>query len=374
MLYPAFFAYAPAPVHSLLHSLFELLFTGAERDLSAGSRAALTRTSADRWRRALDVLAPHKVHPLLTYRLAASGLLDGVPRESRERLVALQAEVRARNTGLLITLASVLRAATARGESVLLLKGILFADSYYPDPSTRPMGDLDLVAVPGRDEALFALLAEAGFRPSLHHVEQAHSTTFLNREGVFCDAHRSLPLFASEPWSEIARPITLRRVRGMHALELEPNAMIAHLASHMTTHAADLGFVLLWIVDLALVLRRAGGALDPQRIRRLAGSADAWALLLRIVRLLEAVGEPMPRQLTRLARVVPPLSLGAVLRARRMVPWGLPAPLGWARLVAHQLGIHRSERPVPAPADLVLWPVDALASLVAPPLGRVSRH
>ena len=370
---PALFAYAPAPVNPLLHPLFELLFTG-ERNLSAASLAALTRASAERWTHALDVLAPHKVHPLLTYRLSAMGLLDGVPREPRERLVALHAEVRARNTGLLITLASVLRAAAARGESLLLLKGILFADSYYPDPSTRPMSDLDLVAVPGRDEALFALLEEAGFRPSLHHVVQAHSVTFLNREGVFCDAHRSLPLFANQPWSELACPIALQRVRGMRALALEPNAMIAHLAAHMATHAPDLGFVLLWIVDLALVLRRAGQALDAQRIRRLVGSARAWALLLRIVRLLESVGEVLPRQLTRPARVVPPLSLGAVLRARRMVPWGLPAPLGWARLAAHRLGIHRSERPAPAPLDLVLWPADALASLVAPPLGRVSRR
>ena len=374
MLSPALFAYARAPVHSLLHSLFELLFTGAERALSVASRATLTRASAERCTHALDVLAPHKVHPLLSYRLAAAGLLDGVPREARERLVALHSEVRARNTGLFITLASVLRAVTARGESVLLLKGILFADTYYPDPSTRPMSDLDLVAVPGRDEALFALLAEAGFRPSLHHVVQAHSITFLNREGVFCDAHRSLPLFAREPWSEISCPITLQRVRGMRALALEPNAMVAHLAAHMATHAPDLGLVLLWIVDLALVLRRAGQQLDARRIRHLVGGAAAWALLLRLVRLLESVGEPMPRQLARPARVMPPLTLGAVLRSRRIVPWGLPAPLGWARLAAHQLGIHRSERPVPDPFDLVLWPVDTLATLVAPPLGRASRR
>jgi hypothetical protein len=268
----------------------------------------------------------------------------------------------------------VLRTVAARGESVLLLKGILFADSYYPDFATRPMSELELVAVPGRDEALFAVLHDLGFRPSLHHVVQDHSVTFLNREGVFCDAHRGLPLFAREPWSEITQPITLKRVRGVHALALEPNAMIAHLASHLATHAPDLGLVLLWILDLAFVLRRAGDQIDARRIRKLVGSPNAWALLLRLVHLLESLGESLPGALTWPARFVPPLTLTAVLRSRRLVPWGLPAPVGWARLAAHRLGIHRSERPEPQSADLVLWPLDALATFIAPPLGRVLRR
>ncbi|MET0341623.1 MAG: nucleotidyltransferase family protein [Polyangiales bacterium] len=357
----------------LTQPLFELLLSGPDRPPTSASaqHEAIARAGADRWARALDALAPHKVFPLLTHRLSASGLLDGVPAASRERLVALHTEVRGRNTTLLLTLANVLRATRAKNEQVLLLKGILFADSYYPDPSTRPMSDLDLVAQPGRDEVLFEILGEAGFRPSLHHVVQAHSVTFLNKEGVFCDAHRTLPLFAREPWSQIARPVTLKRVRGVQALALEPNAMIAHLAAHMAVHAPDLGFVLLWIIDLAFALRHAGLELDARRIHRLCGSPTAWALFLRIVGLLERAGERLPLELTRAARLLPPLTLGAVLRARRLVPWGLPAPLGWARLVAHQLGIHRSERPEPQGSDLVLWPLDKLATFVAPPLGRV---
>ncbi len=366
------FAYARARVQSLVDALFQLMLTSAEGGLASGTRRAVAESGPASWLGALDVLAPHKVFPLIAYRLREHGLHATVPEEARARLAEMHEQVRARNALLMITLARVLRAASQRGEAPVLLKGILFADSYYPDFSTRPMSDLDLLAAPGRDEALFALLAELGFRPSFHHAVQRHSITFMNRAGVFCDAHRRLPMFDGEPWQAITYEIALQRIRGVRARVLEPNAMLAHLAAHMHGHAPELGPVLLWIVDLAFLLRRSAPELELTRVRRLMGSDHAWALLLRLVRLLEQAGEPMPAALARAARPVPALSLAALLRQRRITPWGLPAPLGWVRLLAHQLGLHHSDRPVPRLPDLVLWPVDELAARVAPPLARAA--
>lgn len=350
------------------------MLAGRARPPDTAVRTAIASADAARWAEALDELTPHKVFPLLAHRLGEEGLLAGLPAEARERLVSFHHEVRARNMLLLLTLAGLLRRAQAAGESVLLLKGILFADSYYPDPSTRPMSDIDLVAAPGRADALFGVMSEAGFRPSLHHVVQTHSITFMNREGVFCDAHRGMPMFEGEPWSGIVREVGLAKVHGVRALALEPNAMVAHVTVHMAEHARELGFVLLWILDLAQVLRKHAGELDAARIRRLMNSEEAWVLLLRIVRLFARAGEPVPPELARLARGVPPLSLGTALRQRRIVPWGLPSPLGWARLAAHQLGLHRAERPPPRAEDLVLWPLDALTARVAPSIARVTRR
>jgi hypothetical protein len=359
-------------VQTLTESLFALLLVTPERGPTPAARKALEQASPESFAQALDALAPHKVFPLLSYQLGQLGLLDKLPEEARARLEEVHDDVRARNGLLLLTLARILRMVAARGESVLLLKGILFADSYYPDFSTRPMSDIDLLAVRGRDDALFALLEEAGFRPSLHHTVQEHSITFMNRDGVFCDAHRTLPMFVSEPWHRIRAEAELSRVRGVKVLALEPNAMVAHLVAHMHGHAPDLGFVLLWIVDLAFVLRRFAGQLDLARIRKLAGSEGAWALFLRIVRLLEHHGEPIEGTLSHAARTLPPLTVAGALRQRRITPWGLPAPLGWLRLFAHQVGLHHSERPVPCLPDLVLWPLDELSKAMAPPLSRVS--
>lgn len=347
------------------------MLTPSEGPLSAQLRRELTRPPAPLWERALDVLAPHKVFPLLAHQLGTFDLLDAIPESARARLVELHTEVRVRNSLLLLTTARLLQAFGAAGESALLLKGILLADTYYPHFSARPMSDIDLVAVRGRDEALFALLSDAGFRPSFHHIVQDHSLTFMNREGVFCDAHRTLPMFDHEPWHRIVREVDLTHIRGVRALALEPNAMIAHLAAHMHGHAREIGLVLLWVLDLAFVLRRSSGELDAARIHKLIGDHAAWALLLRLLRLLALAGQPVPIAFLHAARGLPVLTLASLLRQRRITPWGLPAPLGWARLAAHRLRLHRSDRPEPSLPDLLLWPYDELAACVSPPIARV---
>jgi hypothetical protein len=343
----------------------------SEQNLAAGTHAIIIRSSEAQWQRTLDALELHKVLPLLSHRLSALGLGERIPPAAWQRIRDTHEEVRTRNTLFLLTLARLLHLAQQRGETLLLLKGVLFADSYYPDFSTRPMGDIDLVAARGHDDVLVKLLGDAGFRPSLHHTVQEHSVTFMNREGVFCDAHRTLPLFVSEPWHRIVRDVELKRVRGVRALALEPNAMVAHLAVHMYGHEREIGFVMLWLIDLALVLERFALELDPRRVRKLVGNQAAWALLLRMMRLLEGAGGPVLPAFSGPMRTVPPLTLSAVLRQRRITPWGLPKPLGWARLAAHELGLHRSDRPMPNLADLVLWPLDELSAYVAPRSARV---
>ncbi|MET0283333.1 MAG: nucleotidyltransferase family protein [Polyangiales bacterium] len=357
----------------LLEALFSLLLTTRERGLAPRARAVLAQASEEDWQRAVALLTPHKVFPLLSYQLRSFDLLDALPASAQAALREMHDDVRNRNALLMLTLARVLRLLGARGETVLLLKGILFADSFYPDFSTRPMSDIDLLAVRGRDEEMFSILVDAGFRPSFHHAVQEHGITFMNREGVFLDAHRTLPLFAGQPWHRIRRETELTRVRGVSVFALEPNAMVAHLVVHMQGHSPELGFVLLWIVDLALVLRKYAGELDLHRIRKLIGSEEGWALFLRLARLIQSAGEPIPKALAKAARTVPPLSVSMALRQRRIHPWGLPGAAGWARLLAHQLGLHRSEnRPTPEPADLLLWPLDRLSERMAPPLARVA--
>lgn len=348
------------------------MLTPDGRALDVAIARALRSASEEEWLAALELLAPHKVFALLAHQLTAFALWAQVPASARERLSAFHAEARTRNMLLLLTTARLLRMVEARGQSALLLKGILFADAYYPDVSTRPMSDIDLVAVRDQHEALYAILAEAGFRPSFHHMVQEHSVTFMNREGVFCDAHRTLPMFEAEPWSRLVRPIELRRVRGVHALALEPNAMVAHLAAHMHGHAREIGLVLLWVVDLAFVVRAAAGELDAGRVYRLLADDAAWALLLRLLKLIESAGGVIPPSFSALTRTLPPLTVAAVLRQRRITPWGLPAPLGWARLVAHRLRLHRSDRPEPSLHDLLLWPYDELAACVSPPIARMA--
>lgn len=348
-------------VEPLIDSLFRALLARPDVGLSSEHRRVLSDSPGDRWQGALEALSPHKVFPLLSHQLGALGVLDAVPEGSRERLLRTHREVRVLNTMHLLAAASILRNAGLAGEPLLLLKGLVLADGYYPDPSTRPMGDIDLVARPGRAETMFEAIRAAGFRPAEGHVIQEDAETFENAQGLTCDAHRTLRMFEGHAFESITAAATLRRLRGLSALVLEPNAMLAHLVVHMEGHIEDLGFVLLWLLDIAFVLRRVGEQLDLSRVRVLLGNEARFVLLSRVLGMLERAGEPLPRALAGSARV-PPLSLGFVLRRRRLVPWGLPAPRGWARLLLHHLAVKPVDhRPVPRLMDLVLWPYDALS-------------
>jgi hypothetical protein len=321
---------------------------------------------------ALRALAPHKVGPLLRYQLAQAGLLDAIPSAARARLDEVHAEVQRLNRMLFLCAAQALRAAERRDASPCLLKGLLFADSYYPDPATRPMGDMDLVAPPGRSRALHEALEEVGFARVLDHVVQDHAVAFLNAQGVACDAHAYLEMFPDADWARITRPWSLRRLRGVTARALEPHTLFSHLALHMHGHSRELGLVLLWLLDIAFVLRRHGAEIDVLAVRAQIQEPAAWALLLRVLGLLSQHGEPLPAPWGPHVRKVPPLSLGAVLRARRVTPWGLPGPLGWARLCAHGLSLRDySHRAAPELLDLCLLPFDLLQEQVSPHLVRL---
>lgn len=288
-----------------------------------------------------------------------------------ERLATAEREVRTVNTLLFVTAASVLRAVQARDAPPLVLKGLLFADSYYPHPATRPMSDIDLVAAPGQQAPLFEALAGLGFQRSTEHTPSPDGVTFVDARGLICDAHTRLRIFDGIPWSQLTQPRALVKLHGVTVLALAPNAMLAHLAVHMHGHLREIGLVLLWLLDIAFVLRRHAAELDVQSVRALCRSDAAFCLLLRTLKLLERHGERLPQAWARRASGLLPLTLPAVLRQRRITPWGIPRPKGFMRVLAHRAALRRYERfPLPHASDLLLWPLDELSLRAAPHLVR----
>ena len=55
-----------------------------------------------------------------------------------------------------------------RGISFIPLKGYLLCRSYYPDPATRPMSDIDILVAPSEWEAAGAALGHIGYEPEFH--------------------------------------------------------------------------------------------------------------------------------------------------------------------------------------------------------------
>jgi hypothetical protein len=324
--------------------------------------------------RLLDDLEPHKVYPLLAHRLSEHGQLALLPPEVRARLLTVQREVLKLNGLLFLAAARLLQTAQALGTEPLVLKGLLFADSYYPELATRPMGDIDLVAAPGQAELLHLALARVGFERVLDHVEQDHAVAFANAQGVSCDAHAYLEMYPDAAWEGITRPTSLRRVRGVTVRALEPNVMVGHLMLHMHGHLRELGLVLSWLLDLVFVLRRHGSELDPGALRGWIEDDEAWAFFLRVLGLLERHGETLPVNLISLgadAQRLPSPTLASVFRARRTTPWGLPGVYGYLRLLAHHLALRDyGSRQTPAVTDLCWLPFDQISTHLSTRVAR----
>lgn len=358
-------------MQSLNQSLFTTLLATPATGLAPVHRARLEAASEQELTAALDALLPHKVAPLLCYQLKQLGLLERLPTLVQERLEQAGRATQGTNMLLVLSAATILRAKQQLGEPPLLLKGILLADSYYPELYTRPMSDIDLVAAPGHFEALRTLLESMGFQRDPDAIDGEHSVTYLDGRGVICDAHARIQEFVGFDWSELSRPCELQRFRGVSAQTLTPEAMLAHLSLHMYGHRPEIGLVLLWLIDIAFVLRRHGHELSLPRVRALCRNDGAFALLLRTLGLLERHGEVLPAQLSSQARGALPLTLGSILRQRRFTPWGLPGARGLLRVIAHRLSLKHYDRfPEPHASDFLLWPIDELCARVSPLLVR----
>jgi hypothetical protein len=364
---------------NLLATLFELLL--AKPDVALDPALALAMEpllqGGPELAAAVELLAPHRVLPLLDHQLSAFGFAGAVAPGVRDRLGKVHGEVRELNRLLFLSATLILRAAEQRCIRPVVLKGLLFADSYYPEFDTRPMGDIDLVSAPGESQALHAALAQAGFVRVVDHVLQDHAIAFENRDGVSCDAHSYLEMYPDADWATVTREASLRRVRGLKVRILEPNRMVAHLVEHMHGHTRDVGLVLLWLLDVAFVLRRHADELDADAMQAALTTPGARVLAWRIFGLLERHGQRLPRGLAPLAariQGVPALSLESVMRARRTTPWGLPSPIGLLRVLAHRLDLRDyTHRAAPLMSDLWRLPCDIFATRIATEIARY-RH
>ena len=348
---------------SLNEVLFRLLVLDDAPDGAAESHRRLSQFTPRRLAQGIEALEPHKVFPLLAHRLAQTGTSELLPSELGAELQRSFTEARRLNGMLMLSLANILRAASALEVQPVLLKGALFADSYYPDVATRPMGDIDLLAAPNQAARLYEALARAGFSRSPTHVVQAHAVAFENTQGVACDAHAYLEMYPYASWSELAEQVTLRRLRGVKACALKPNVMLAHLIEHMHGHLPELGVAMLWLLDIVFVLRRHRAEITAAGLRPYLVEPGAFALFLRVLGLLLKLGETLPEGLQELAPQiarVPALTLEETLRLRRTRPWGLPRPIGFARLVARRVGLRDYPwRALPTASDLLCLPLDA---------------
>lgn len=187
--------------------------------------------------------------PLLFYNLRHDGLLDHVPAASRECLSAeYYASVR-RHLLFEAELEPVLVALRQRGITPVLLKGIVLAETTYPDTGLRPMADVDLLVQHSDLDNVAAVLHPLGFRGAdgsetvgdffngeLSFAKGAHQETLtleFHQDLVHSwNFTAPLALDTARFWQR-ARPLV---IAGQPVKQLALEDMLLHLCLHRAMH------------------------------------------------------------------------------------------------------------------------------------------
>ena len=170
------------------------------------------------WELLWETIRLNDVAPLVHSRLQALGLLNRIPAEVRNPLEKRHLEITERNRHRLIQTTELFRRFHAAGVSVIVLKGVLFAETIYHDIGYKKMNDLDLL-VPFRDvEKVKVVYRETGLIPlalleggdePLDENRNYHLPACISRDLTFvvgthwnlCSPKRGFAISMSELWA-----------------------------------------------------------------------------------------------------------------------------------------------------------------------------
>ncbi|HXU23257.1 MAG TPA: nucleotidyltransferase family protein [Tepidiformaceae bacterium] len=248
----------------------------------------------------------HKVAPWLSSVIASNRELAAAPRFEAIRQAGTAQMMQ--SLGLFAELSQLVRLLNARDIQLVVLKGPVIAEEYYPDAALRPYGDLDLLIREGDLLAVSEMLVARGYREKngddheeghrLHACHGIFQRIFIHPEsGAVVELHCDHLQIGLEPVSmdDIWSGSTEVRIGAGVARALEPHDLFVQLCIHLQRH----GFSrLIWFKDLDLMIRR--GVLDWRTVEERArqqGCRDSVAYTLWLVERMLGTPLPAPAQI-----------------------------------------------------------------------------
>jgi Uncharacterised nucleotidyltransferase len=247
----------------LLQTLIRNALEPVDSDWAGQARKQLTSASDRDWQDSLMALLLHRLMPLAFYGLQTHGLTDAVPQSFLAQLQESYRQTRTQNTVLLLTLDGILRTMAARDLHPIFWKGVVLADSFYPDLGTRIMSDIDLEIEVDRQEELGDALKTLGFQCQISS-SSGDAFYYTNPLGIALDVHHRNRLFEGKESYNLTLDLQPKQMKAPTFRVLEPNAMLVHLVVHMDGHRDEMGLMLSWLLDIAFVVRKWGDKIDLQ--------------------------------------------------------------------------------------------------------------
>ena len=255
------------------------------------------------WSQLCDAGLRHGVAPLLYAELKERGA-DGIPDPLLHSLEGQSYASLARNTLIYHELGAILELFRSEGLQAILLKGAALAGTVYPNIALRPMSDVDLlIRAPDLPRVQEMLMA----RGYASYPDRAREFDRSFGRAKMFTRQTPYPLSIDLHWRLLewprGQPATLltewlwgraveRRVAGIPALVLSPEAQVLHLTSHLAKHRWQR---LLWFYDIAQVLQCYEEELDWDLILAKATEFEILkALQVTLAKTVELLAPPLP--------------------------------------------------------------------------------
>ncbi len=222
----------------------------------------------------------HCLVPYLHQRWTDTGFLAGLPAEFTGRLAAARYRNAERNQRLLFTLDELRVALQQKGVPVLVSKGLPLAQGYYGDLGLRVMYDLDLIIRPADRTTADRVLDAMGYVPFFRHRHGQHALLWKPRDfdwdaekvfdpeaPCFVELH-TRPLesrwhgFRLEGRLDLWEGCRVQMTAGVPVRVPQAERLLVHLATHYACNVLESNARLMHLLDIVLLLRTRGSALD----------------------------------------------------------------------------------------------------------------
>ena len=225
------------------------------------------------WDSLVTMAENYSVAPLLYTSLRESNI--EIPACPKRQLYALIQRHRWANNARANALIEITETCQQNSIQLIVLKGSYLAHTIYPDPSLRPMSDIDLLAPPDKAIEVIKILRQLGYSApeqagsrymtEHHHLPGAHIT----RDGqqILVEVHHdalSGDTSASINTKNLTAPVQEFQINGSRNIALGHQDQLRHLYHHMSEPAARLK--LIWCVDIVFYASHFADEIDWQQL------------------------------------------------------------------------------------------------------------
>jgi hypothetical protein len=247
------------------------------------------------WVTLAEIAQEESVAPLLYWQFKTTAWPEGIPTQTAAHLMQHYFRCQVSNQALYQALDVFLLEIQSAAIPVVLLKGINFAKTLYPDIGLRPMLDMDLLVRWQDADQVMKILSARGYQRDfradppgfLHAIE--HHYHMVNDQGIQVELHWNL-IAGSKDWRTPSEdwlwrnvePVEFAGKKAPHLQCLSPAAALLYCCAHIGLQHGLEQARLIWFYDVHALIIKYGPTLDWDALAAQAYLLN-WGAALRTV-------------------------------------------------------------------------------------------